>query len=202
MYSPSDKNSPGIYCIFNKITEDYYIGSSSSSMILRWCSHVSLLRKNKHHSPHLQNAWNKYKADNFEFKLLEIVPKEEIKDKYYITDLEQMYFDTYFPRYNIAKIARSTLGFKHSEESKKAMSEKRKGNKSHLGRNLSEEHRKNIGNAFAKNYKVYSPEGKEFIIRNLNDFCRQYNLDNSSLNKVAQGKYNHYKQWRAYYLDN
>jgi hypothetical protein len=59
----------GIYCIFNKITKKRYIGSASGKhgFRARWRNHKWRLRNGKHHSLYLQNAWNKYGEDSFEF---------------------------------------------------------------------------------------------------------------------------------------
>ena len=47
----------GIYKIFNKENNNTYIGSSVG-INKRFINHKSKLNKNKHHNPHLQNAWN------------------------------------------------------------------------------------------------------------------------------------------------
>ena len=67
----SKKNISGIYAIINIINEKKYIGSSKS-VYYRWRhSHVPNLKQGTHHNNHLQNAWNKYGEDNFEFKVIE-----------------------------------------------------------------------------------------------------------------------------------
>jgi hypothetical protein len=49
----------GIYQIRNKANGHRYVGSSNNIQE-RWHKHISDLNRNKHHSRHLQNAWNKY----------------------------------------------------------------------------------------------------------------------------------------------
>lgn len=44
-----------------------------------------------------------------------------------LLEREQFYFDIFKPALNINKIARSTLGFKHTEETRLLMSIQRKG---------------------------------------------------------------------------
>ena len=56
-----------IYIITNIINDKKYIGSSVN-YLKRKNSHICYLRSNKHHSQHLQNAYNKYGEENFKFK--------------------------------------------------------------------------------------------------------------------------------------
>lgn len=60
----------GIYKIVNKINGKYYLGSAKH-IKNRWKRHRYELRHNKHHSTHLQRAWNKYGESNFAFVIIE-----------------------------------------------------------------------------------------------------------------------------------
>lgn len=67
----SKKNISGIYAIKNKLDNKIYVGSSKS-VYYRWKQqHYVELKGNTHGNRHLQNAWNKYGEDNFEFIVLE-----------------------------------------------------------------------------------------------------------------------------------
>jgi len=67
----SKENISGIYGITNKTNNKKYVGSSKS-VHHRWNqSHRPLLRKSKHGNQHLQNSWNKYGEEQFEFSVLE-----------------------------------------------------------------------------------------------------------------------------------
>lgn len=59
----------GIYKIRNIVNDKLYVGSSCS-MQERKTKHIRDLRLNKHHSPKLQNAWNKYGENNFVFEVI------------------------------------------------------------------------------------------------------------------------------------
>ena len=115
--------SSGIYMIKNILTDELYIGSAVNFM-KRSRKHIYQLNLNEHHSIILQNSWSKHGCDNFVFIILEIVEK---KDELILR--EQFYFDLYKPKYNILKNAGSNLGKKHSDETRKKMSEAHKGEK-------------------------------------------------------------------------
>lgn len=120
----------GIYKIENTLNKKVYIGSTNN-FSYRKQTHFKLLKSNKHHSIKLQRAFNKYGEDNFKFEILVKCPVE------YLLKVEQWFFDTHHPEYNISKVAkanyvpkvnRSKLHRKgnpgiRSEESKKKMSE-------------------------------------------------------------------------------
>lgn len=118
--SLSLSNISCIYLIQNKVTADFYIGSAVRFLYRQWL-HLYELRKNKHHSPILQNAYNKYGEHNFEFYMIEFVP-----DKIFLIEREQFYLDNLKPKYNCSKIAGSPLGIKHSEQARRNMSEAHK----------------------------------------------------------------------------
>lgn len=105
----------GVYKITNILNNKCYIGSTTS-FNTRFNSHKHFLRKNKHPNSHLQNAWNLYGENNFVFEILEKIedPNEEI-----LLQKEQYFADLINPQYNLLKIVKSCLGYKHTEETKK-----------------------------------------------------------------------------------
>ena len=152
MVNESDK-IPGIYIIRNIQNGLLYIGSSKN-IFDRICGakgHINLLNKNKHINNHLQRAWNKYGGYNFTFDVIEyvLVTSNIRKD---LIEIEQKYLnlllfadidDDRFSKlgYNICRNAGNTLGYKHTDESKKLIKDKLKGKPS----NMSDETRKKIG---------------------------------------------------------
>lgn len=143
----------GIYIIFNSQTEDYYIGSASISFKKRLTQHISDLKKQKHRNIHLQRAFNKYGWISFTFSVIEV-----IQDESTIIPREQHYLDTLKPHYNIAIVAENSAkgrkrtpeqierlrqinigrpawnrGILFSEESRKKMSEAKKGKSARKG---------------------------------------------------------------------
>ncbi len=64
-------NESGIYCIRNSINNKCYVGQSKN-VKKRFIHHKSMLRKNEHNNPYLQNSWNKYGEDNFTFEIYDV----------------------------------------------------------------------------------------------------------------------------------
>src|SRR5262245_59589872 len=62
-----------IYGIYNRISRTWYIGQTTNYK-RRQDEHLEMLALGRHHSPHLQNSWNKYGADVFQFIILEKLP--------------------------------------------------------------------------------------------------------------------------------
>jgi group I intron endonuclease len=111
------RETSGIYLITNQINGNRYIGSSVK-VIKRWKNHQYLLKLNQHKNTHLQNAWNLYGAEVFDFSVL----TECIAERRVLLELEQYYIDLHQPEYNICPTAGSRLGSKASEETKARMS--------------------------------------------------------------------------------
>ena len=110
-----------IYKIESIINGKCYIGSATLFK-RRLAVHLSDLKYNKHHSPILQNHYNKYGLDDLKISIIEQV---DCKENLIIR--EQYYIDTIKPFFNITKIAGSMLGYKHTKESLKKISETHKG---------------------------------------------------------------------------
>jgi len=67
----------GIYIIRNIESGKVYIGSAVK-LNKRKSDHFSELQSGKHHNQHLQNAYNKYGVDAFEFAVLVRCKKDEL----------------------------------------------------------------------------------------------------------------------------
>lgn len=119
-------NKSGIYQIKNLVTSKVYVGSSKNLNIRR-SQHFRKLRKDIHINCKLQNSWKKHGEENFVFEILEICGEVDllIREQFFIDSL-----DSVLNGYNLAPITgRSTLGFKHSEESRAKMSKAKTGTK-------------------------------------------------------------------------
>lgn len=67
----------GVYHIKSIKSGKYYIGSAKH-IPHRWSEHTRLLNAQKHHSPKLQNAWNRYGSENFEFLVIELCELDQL----------------------------------------------------------------------------------------------------------------------------
>lgn len=136
----------GVYCIRNKVNGKVYVGSAARCFSNRWHIHRSLLRRGKHHSQHLQHAWNAYGEDSFEFtKLCTCAPQ-------WCLVMEQIHMNRLMAAsreygYNSSPTAGSNRGSKKSEEWKRMMSAKLTGVTHRSGFRLTEEHRAKIAAA-------------------------------------------------------
>ena len=132
----------GIYKIYNLIDSKCYIGSSNN-IVQRWYRHKSSLRKNNHWNPHLQNAWNKYGEESFDF----VVAEECLEPNLLI--LEQKYLD-------VAKIEKEKYYNSSFDATKVEMTDD-------IRRKIGNSHRGKFGK-LASHYGVYhTNETKKLI---------------------------------------
>lgn len=89
----SDREKIGVYAITNINNNKKYIGSTKESFYRRIQKHLSLLKRNKHHSIKLQNAYNKYGISNFSFSIIEEIDKNRLDLNKYTEEREQYYID-------------------------------------------------------------------------------------------------------------
>ena len=91
----------GVYAITNIQNGKQYVGSSKN-IPRRKIRHFHDLRKAKHHSNYLQNSFNKYGRENFEFSILEQI-SEATQEILYIK--EQYWIDKLLPQYNMGWVS-------------------------------------------------------------------------------------------------
>lgn len=142
-------NNSGVYQIVNLINGKRYVGSSKN-INQRIAQHKRALRKNRHVNNYLQNSYNKYGENLFEYSvLLYCDPQNTLA-------YEQVYLDAGYGDYNIAISAASPMagmfgklnhfyGKKHSEETREKMSRAMSGKNNHqYGKRHTEEHKRKI----------------------------------------------------------
>lgn len=110
-------NNSGVYGVLDKNNQKIYIGSSNH-VKRRYYEHASYLRNNKHWIRELQERWNLFGKDNFEFLVLEECLNFEAREQFYLSNnLDK--------RYNKSENI-TGKGRKVSEEAKNKIREARK----------------------------------------------------------------------------
>ena len=108
------KNKSGIYMILNTYNNKCYIGSTKNFSKRKY-EHFNTLSKNKHHSSHLQKAYNKYGREKFVFVVLEECEVDKlIEREIFWIKLKNSINSDY--GYNMAT-PQSNEGLKYREES-------------------------------------------------------------------------------------
>jgi group I intron endonuclease len=161
----------GIYKITCPLSDKTYIGSAVN-IENRWAAHRSRLNNNKHENAHLQNAWNKYGEELFNFFVV-----ENVEDPIQLIVTEQKWIDSFLPEmlFNICltagspirklteetkqKIRKSNLGKKRTQKTCKNISE------SKMGHVVSEKTRQKMSDA-AKG-RQHTPDAKQKIADSL-----------------------------------
>ena len=176
----SYKKITGIYMIRCKINNKIYIGQSKN-IEKRFSYHRSALNRNNHDNDLLQNDWNKYGQDYFEFNI--IVECEEHK----LNELEREYINEYKScdfGYNMTFGKDENGAEIYTEETKKKMSEAKKSkhhteetrkkiSESKMGHEVREETRKKISEA--KMGYNHTEETKKKMSKNHSDFSGSKN---------------------------
>ena len=116
-------HNTGIYAIRNVTNDKRYIGSASS-LKAREREHFRSLGRGRHHSIALQRAWNMYGAEAFVFERILYC------DRHNLLMYEQALIDGLRPEYNIAPVAGSQLGYRHTDQTRQKMSVARRRNPS------------------------------------------------------------------------
>ncbi len=117
----------GVYLIVNRRSGTTYVGSAARSLAYRWNRHREGLNRGEHPNKHLQAAWNKYGRKSFVFVIAErchpdlcITKEQEWMDAVRNSGVEL---------YNKCPVAGSTLGYKYTEEQRAAVTVRLLGGK-------------------------------------------------------------------------
>lgn len=181
----------GIYRITNTKNGNSYIGKTAMNFGDRWDCHRAQLRGGYHDNPHLQNAWNKYGEESFEFVVV-----EEIDDASKLNELEIKYIAKYKAdgkSYNISDggDGGANLGKHLSEETKRKIGEK---NRIHMtGKTMSEETRAKMSESQKSRYSNWTQEDREAWGQMISESARGYRWSDESrknFSKLQQEKPN------------
>lgn len=120
MIISENKGKSGVYMLTNTTTGNIYVGQSTD-LSKRFIKYFCLSYIKSKESLIISRALIKYGYTNFSVSILEYC------DKSHLIQREQYYLDKLNPEYNILKIAGSSRGYKHSQDSKDKKSKALKG---------------------------------------------------------------------------
>lgn len=129
------KNLSGIYRIIQKSSGKSYIGQTKMTFIKRYWHHNWKLNDNSHDNRHLQNAWNKYGEDDFNFEIIHILDKHVDMNELEIGYIKQ--YNSYSKGFNLTTGGEGKKDCPTSDRAKRIIGQK---NRIHnLGKKASEE---------------------------------------------------------------
>jgi len=118
-----NKGKSGVYLFKNLTNGKYYVGSAVdlSKRLAFYYKEIAMKNSLKRGRSHIYSAILKNGHSNFSLEILEYCSPEQCIER------EDFYIKLLSPSYNILEKAGSSLGFKHSNESIKIMSDVKKG---------------------------------------------------------------------------
>lgn len=172
----------GVYTITNIVNNKMYVGCSTN-ILYRLCNHKRELKKGIHSNSYIQKAWDKYGEDSFMFEMLVECESEDMySEENYWCNLLNVHDKEY--GYNIA-LTNPYGHIRHSEESKKKMSQYRKGRKmekaSWTGKKHSPETLLKMKESAKNREWSISKEGKEKTLAAI----RKYKITEESRQKIS-----------------
>ena len=204
MFEKNISTSYGIYAIYCKTTNKYYIGQTRAKggFKTRWNTHIRELNKGRHHSQKLQSAWNKHGQDAFKLLIL-FETTDRTTSNNYLDPLEIKFiaeYNAFNNGYNLT--TGGTGGRVCSEETKKLIGNHNRGkiisveqraaiSKANRGKTLSEETKARMAvSAKGKHHGPQSEEAKAKIaLSNKTRACRFATQEHKDkISKALTGK--------------
>ena len=193
----------GIYMIRNKTTGKIYIGQSVN-IYSRFKSHKNYLRAGKHHNEYLQNSWNKYGEEDFEFLILEETMKETLyqREHFYMKSFNSCFSENGFNIETLTgeenrkiihpetgkKISAANKGHETSEETRKKISLSKIGNPSRTGMKNSPESRKKLSESAMGNQRWLGRKHSEETKRKMSELAKGKRSSERKINQNPIGQ--------------
>jgi len=190
----------GIYKIVNKMNGKYYVGSSRNILGEngRWSDHSTDLIRGDHPNQRLQNAWNKYGPDSFEFFIIEITDdlinrEQTYLDKAKLDDAYNLKYSAVGGKFSSESILKLKQTMMTSEKVKAARTDewREKIRQSKLGKKRGEKYSqecrdRNLGKNNPRYGKTNSPEMRKKISESL----KGRKLSEETKRKISETKKN------------
>jgi len=218
VYAYLDPRKPGQYTygeyIFNY--EPFYVGKGGTPRQIKRHLFESV---SKGHNPLKTNKIKKIISLNFhpiiikikdtiteqeafilEHKLITTIGRIDLKKGPLTNLVDGFYGGKANPSEEVRKkLGKATKGKTYEEiyGNEKAKELKKSRIESNNKRTLSKKSKNKISNSNSKNWKITNPDGKVFLIKNLNQFCKNNNLQTSNMHSVFTGKQKHHKGWKC-----
>lgn len=127
----------GVYALFSQIDNRAYVGSAINLYVrLSW--HLRALQRGKHNNIHLQRFFVKHGVSALEFRVLEFTPPEAL------LTVEQKFINELSPEFNICRVAGSSLGRRHSADTRALIRSKKIGVVRNVGSKRTVQNRLNM----------------------------------------------------------
>jgi group I intron endonuclease len=201
------KKEAGIYGLFCEANKTVYIGASIE-LRKRLSRHRSHLKKNKHCNIVLQNTFNKYGIDTFQFLILELfdnITSQNIVEREYFWiqkykdrlsnykclnidipvnnwDKDQEFINSKRKKIYQSKGIKPSRAYTQTEEYRNRQSEILKGRKCTWQKQLKEARHKRPLTVYSMLYSIQDPAGnihKIYTWETLKNFLKSYNIDNN-----------------------
>ena len=222
----------GIYEIKNLKTGCVYVGQTRQEFKKRFYYHRWQLRTGKHENPYLQASYNKHGDDAFQFSVLKVVTNVDDLDKYEIEEIKKAKETKKCynmltggggrPGIPLSEQHKKELGElnrilntgkKASEETKKKMSEKRKGikrSKEDMDKAVNTRTKRILEGKRMATQKLTPEQAREIKIDIMNNMsyeylAKKYNVSYSNINAIRSNrswKYIEVDGWNEYCENN
>jgi group I intron endonuclease len=184
-----------IYCIENKLNGKKYIGKAHLPR-RRWASHISVSKKESKYQKYIHRAIAKYGINNFWFRCIDFELSEDkslSQESYWIN-----FFDTTNSAkgYNLTSGGEGKSGYKHTEETKKMLSELAKNKKGAANPFFGKKHSNKSKNLIRKSRSKLSFEDIEYLIftykndkKSVKSLAKELKISTSHAYELINGKY-------------
>jgi len=155
-----------IYKATNRINKKCYVGQTISTLSKRRSKHI--YTANRIATTYFHKALIFNGVDNFDWEIL-----DECEDIDTLNNLEIYYikeYNSFGDGYNLNEGGGSSYGFKHSLETKKILSEQRKGK---IGKKHTEEHKKYISEVMKNQNKFFGEDNHFYGKKHTDDAKRK-----------------------------